>query len=103
MTHLRVLDYRYIAFCFHPLKDKFVLCSDWKDPNWTDVKSIRAGLGSDERHRREQVFGKNQIDIQQKSIFQLLVDEASDHPNASSKSLIHFRRFILSTSSKLRV
>ncbi|KAL9065242.1 MAG: hypothetical protein Q9161_008364 [Pseudevernia consocians] len=72
MTHLRFLDYRYISFCFHPLKDKFVLCSDWKDPNWTDVKSIRAGLDSDERHRREQVFGKNQIDIQQKSIPQLL-------------------------------
>lgn len=79
MTHLRFLDYRYISFCFHPSKDKFVLCSDWKDPKWIDVKSIRAGLGSDERHRRELVFGKNQIDIQQKSIPQLLVDEAF-HP-----------------------
>ena len=78
MTHLRFLDYRYINFCFHPLKDKFVLCSDWKDPKWTDVKSIKAGLDSDERHRRELVFGKNQIDIQQKSIPQLLVDEVSD-------------------------
>lgn len=80
MTHLRFLDYRYISFCFHPLKDRFVLCSDWKDPNWTDVKSIRAGLDSDERHRREQIFGKNQIGIQQKSIPHLLVDEVSDHP-----------------------
>ena len=80
MTHLRFLDYRYVAFCYHPLKDKFVLCSDWKDPKWTDVKSIRAGLDSDERHRREQIFGKNQIDIQEKSIPQLLVDEVSDHP-----------------------
>lgn len=79
MTHLRFLDYRYISFCFHPLKDNFVLCSDWKDPDWTDVKLIRAGLDSDERHRREQVFGKNQIDIKQKSIPQLLVDEAF-HP-----------------------
>lgn len=79
MTTLRFLDYRYIRFCFHPLKDKFMLCSDWKDSNWTDVRSIRAGLDSDERHRREQVFGKNQIDIQQKSIPQLLVDEAF-HP-----------------------
>lgn len=80
MAHLRLLDYRYISFCFHPLKDRFVLCSDWRDPSWTDVKSIRAGLDSDERHRREQVFGKNQIDIQQKSIPQLLVDEVSDNP-----------------------
>ena len=78
MTHLRFLDYRYISFCFHPLKDKFALCSNWKDPNWTYVKSIRAGLDSDERHRRQQVFGKNQIDIHQKSISQLLVDEVSD-------------------------
>ncbi len=82
MTHLRFLDYRYINFCFHPLKDKFVLCSEWKDPGWTNVKSIRAGLDSDERHRREQIFGKNQIDIQQKSISQLLLDEVSGCPQA---------------------
>ena len=80
MTHLRFLDYRYISFCFNPLKDKFMPCSDWKDPKWTDMKSIRAGLDSDERHKREQIFGKNQIDIQQKSIPQLLVDEVSGHP-----------------------
>ena len=47
MTHLRFLDYRYISFCFHPLKDKFMLCSDWKDPKLTDIISIRAGLDSD--------------------------------------------------------
>ena len=90
MTHLRFLDYRYISFCFHPLKDKFVLCSDWKDPKWTDIKSIRTGLDSDERHKREQIFGKNQIDIQQKSIPQLLVDEVSGHPADSSSFLIAF-------------
>ena len=101
IPHLRFLDYRYIKFCFHPLKDKFVLCSDWKDPKWTDVKSIRAGLDSDERHRREQVFGKNQIDIQQKSIPQLLVDEVSDQLQNLSNSLISFRPSILSIFSRL--
>ena len=101
ISHLRFLDYRYIKFCFHPLKDKFVLCSDWKDPKWTDVKSIRAGLDSDERHRREQVFGKNQIDIQQKSIPQLLVDEVSDQFQNLSNSLISFRPSILSIFSRL--
>ena len=80
MTHLRFLDYRYISFCFHPLKDKFTPCSDLNDPKWTNIKSIRAGLDSDERHKRERIFGKNQIDIQQKSIPQLLVDEVSGHP-----------------------
>lgn len=77
MIDLHFLDYRYIRFCFHPLKDRFILCSEWKDPNSTDVRSIRIGLDSDERHRREQVFGKNQIEIQQKSVPQLLVDEVS--------------------------
>ena len=102
MTQLRFLDYRYLSFCFHPFKDSFVLCSDWKDPTWTDVKSIRAGLDSDERHRREQLFGKNQIDIQQKTIPQLLVDEVSDHLKISSSSLISSRPFILSIYSRLR-
>lgn len=103
MTHLRFLDYRYINLCFHPLIDKFVLCSDWKDPEWTDVKSIRAGLDSDERHRREQVFGRNKIDIQQKPIHQLLVDEVGRRPKNSISYLSPFRPFILSTSSRSQV
>lgn len=105
MRYLHLLDYRYIRFCFHPLKDKFVLCSDWKDPDWTDVRSIRIGLDSDERHRREQVFGMNQIDIEQKSIPQLLVDEVSGDPNPISiGSLLNFsRRFIHSISSRSQV
>ena len=101
IPYLRFLDYRYIKFCFHPLKDKFVLCSDWKDPKWTDVKPIRTGLDSDERHRREQIFGKNQIDIKQKSIPQLLVDEVRDQFQILSNSLISFRPSILSTYSRL--
>lgn len=75
MIQLRFLSYRYVRFCFHPLEDKFVLCSNWKDPKWTNVRSIRGGLDGDERYRREQVFGQNQIDIQQKSNLQLLIDE----------------------------
>ncbi|KAI4196512.1 MAG: hypothetical protein LQ348_002295 [Seirophora lacunosa] len=79
MSDLRFLDYRYIRFCFHPLQDKFMLCGDWNDASWTDVRYMRSGLDSDERSRREQVFGKNQIDIKQKTVPQLLFDEAF-HP-----------------------
>ncbi|KAL8791407.1 MAG: hypothetical protein Q9213_000023 [Squamulea squamosa] len=79
ISTLHLLHYRYMRFCFHPLKDRFVLCSNWKDPSWTNVKSIRAGLDSDERYRREQIFGKNHISIKQKTIPQLLVDEVF-HP-----------------------
>ncbi|KAF2811181.1 P-type ATPase-like protein [Mytilinidion resinicola] len=79
IKQLRALDYRYIRFCYHPLKDKFVLANTWKDPAWTDVKALREGLDSEERDYRERVFGKNVIDLEEKSIGQLLVDEAF-HP-----------------------
>lgn len=101
LNHLRFLDYRYIRFCFHPSLDKFVLCSDWKDPNWTNVRTMRTGMDSDERHRREQVFGFNQIDIRQKSIPQLLVDEARIYSLETRSSILILRRHsILSTSFK---
>ena len=79
MEELRILDYRYIRFCYHPLRDKFVLGNVWKDPNWTDVTSVRAGIDSDEQELRERIFGGNTIDIEQKSTVQLLLDEVL-HP-----------------------
>lgn len=75
LDDLRILDYRYMRFFYHPLKDKFLLCNSWKDPTWTDVKSMRIGIDVDEKENRELVFGKNLIDIKQKTIPQLLVDE----------------------------
>lgn len=77
INSLRFLDYRCIRFCFHPMKDRFVIGNGWKDPNWKDVRSIRAGLDGDEKTYRGLVFGKNVIDIEQKSVSQLLVDEVS--------------------------
>lgn len=103
MTQLRFLDYRYVRFCFHPLKDRFVLCSNWKDPKWKNVRSIRGGLDVDERYRREQVFGQNQIDILQKSIFQLLIDEVNQDLRILSIDLTFSRLFILSMFFKSQV
>ena len=77
--HLRILDYRYIRFCFHPLKDKFIVSNSWKDATWSDPEAARKGISSGRRETREQVFGKNSLDIQQKSIGEMLVDEAF-HP-----------------------
>lgn len=76
---LRILDYRYVRLCYHPLKDKFVLSYGWKDPDWTDVRVVRTGLDTDEKSIREILFGSNLIDIEQKSTSQLLVDEVL-HP-----------------------
>ena len=82
------LDYRYIRLSFHPYKDKFLLCSDWTDPIWTNLKAMRMGLDTEERHRREQVFDKNQIDIKEKSLLQLLIDEVNVGQSALSRWLI---------------
>lgn len=104
MPYLRFLDYRYMRFWFHPLKDKFVLGTNWKDPKWVEVRSMRAGLNGEERHRREQVFGRNEIDIQQKSIPQILIDEVTKKYYVLPKVISHaFRPFIPSIFSKLRV
>ncbi|KAI1850453.1 hypothetical protein JX265_013415 [Neoarthrinium moseri] len=78
-SELRVLNYRYVRLFFHPLKDKFVICSGWQDPSWTHVRALRAGIDGEEKEQREYVFGSNMIDIEQKSIPQLLVDEVF-HP-----------------------
>jgi len=79
IKQLRSLNYRYIRFCYHPLKDKFILANTWKDPSWTDVAKLRDGLDGEERDYRELVFGENVIAIEEKSVGQLLVDEAF-HP-----------------------
>lgn len=75
LNYLRFIDYRYIRFSFHPLKDKFVLGQSWKDPTWTNVKTIRIGLDAEEKGHRQSVFGKNVIAIQEKSVPELLIDE----------------------------
>ncbi len=77
VDHLRYLDYRYVRLFFHPIKDKFLLSAGWKDPDWTDVRLVRSGLDSDEKIMRDVIFGNNLIDIAQKSMGQLLVDEVS--------------------------
>lgn len=77
LPYLQYIDYRYLRFFYHPLEDRFVLMSGWKDPEWANVKVMRGGLDADDRDSREQVFGKNNIEIQQKTVPELLVDEVS--------------------------
>jgi len=74
---LRFLDYRYMRLIYHPVEDKFMLNNNWWDPQWTDVKALREGLDSDERDPRDQVFGRNMIEIREKTIPELLLDEVS--------------------------
>jgi cation-transporting ATPase 13A3/4/5 len=77
LDSLRFLDYRYMRLLYHPHEDKFVLNNSWWDPQWTGAKELRVGLDLEDRDIRDQVFGKNVIEIQAKSVLQLLVDEVS--------------------------
>ncbi|EFR01130.1 cation translocating P-type ATPase [Nannizzia gypsea CBS 118893] len=79
MSNLRYLDYHYVRFFYQPVQDRFSISGTWADPAWADVKLLRRGLDADERESREQVFGANIIDIQAKTIPQILLDEAF-HP-----------------------
>ena len=92
-----------MRFSFHPLKDRFILSNSWKDPTWTDVKSIRAGIDGDEKENRELVFGKNLIDIKQKTIPQLLVDEVCTLLSLGYTITHIIRHFTLSMFFKLPV
>jgi cation-transporting ATPase 13A3/4/5 len=66
-----------MRFCFHPFKGRFVSIDSWKDPSWVDVKSIRTGIDGEDKDTREAVFGQNLINIKEKTIPQLLMDEVS--------------------------
>lgn len=79
VNELRILDYRYVRLFYHQQKDKFILFNGWKDPNWTNTRAVKSGLDSDEKSVREVVFGRNDIDIEQKSVGRLLLDEVF-HP-----------------------
>ncbi|KAI5790094.1 hypothetical protein EDC01DRAFT_616492 [Geopyxis carbonaria] len=76
---IRYIDYRYIRFIYNPLCHKFMLNLKWKDPSWDSLKALRVGLDGDSKGHRNIVFGDNLIDIEEKSIPQLLTDEAF-HP-----------------------
>jgi cation-transporting ATPase 13A2 len=79
IQQLKYVDYRYIRLFYNPRRDKFLLGNTWKDPTWTNVMDVRSGLESEEKEYREQVFGKNLIDIEEKTTTQLLIDEVF-HP-----------------------
>lgn len=91
VSFLRYIDYRYLRFFYHQIEDRFCLISGWKDPLWTNAKMMRMGLDADDRDSREQVFGKNLIDIHQKSAFELLLDEVGVSPSPLPPS--HWKKF----------
>ncbi|OUM58256.1 hypothetical protein PIROE2DRAFT_48109 [Piromyces sp. E2] len=78
--YLRYFKYQYIRFIFNPITSKYEQISNWKDPNWTSIKSTINGIESNDLYnQRKQIFGSNVAQIQQKSTLSFLLDEVL-HP-----------------------
>ncbi|CCD24889.1 putative acid anhydride hydrolase NDAI_0E00730 [Naumovozyma dairenensis CBS 421] len=71
--------YRYITFIYSPVGDMFKTNNNWVDPDWVDVPSVLRGLSSAVQEDRVLAFDKNQINLEVKTISELLFNEVL-HP-----------------------
>lgn len=55
--------------------------SNWRDPSWRNLKDVMNGLEGETRDARAGLFGDNVIDIDEKPIIQLLIDEVLNTPS----------------------
>ncbi|GAA5929875.1 putative acid anhydride hydrolase [Sporobolomyces koalae] len=78
IDEIKFIDYRYYRFMLHP-DGQFRMVRDWKDTHWRNIPSLRRGLSTVEHVFRTSLFGSNAIEIEAKSIGQLLMDEVL-HP-----------------------
>ncbi|KAF9907569.1 hypothetical protein EC991_010781 [Linnemannia zychae] len=76
---MRYFDYQYIRFIFNPLTHSFMQNSKWKDPEWSNVVNCDRGIGRETQQERTMVFGQNVIDVKEKTVGELLVQEVL-HP-----------------------
>lgn len=56
---------------------------DWRDPAWTKIPLLKAGLTTETRSQRQTLFGRNVVDVEAKSTFALLVEEVGYCPKTS--------------------
>ncbi|KAG0341214.1 hypothetical protein BG000_009845 [Podila horticola] len=76
---MRYFDYQYIRFIYNPMVQQFMQNSKWKDPDWSTITNCERGIGRETHQERTMVFGQNLIDVQEKTVGQLLVQEVL-HP-----------------------
>ncbi|AMD18547.1 HBL355Cp [Eremothecium sinecaudum] len=72
-------EYRYYNLIYSPLGDVFQTNCNWADPNWVDVDRFCKGLPTAIQEDRLIAFGKNSINLKQKTTSEILFDEAL-HP-----------------------
>lgn len=79
ITYMHSFTYRYIKFFYSPVEDMFRTNSNWYDNNWLSMKHTGDGVLQKLHSQRLAIFGENNIEIEEKSIFQLMMDEVL-HP-----------------------
>ncbi|KAG7665956.1 uncharacterized protein J8A68_000579 [[Candida] subhashii] len=75
IPYIHSFTYRYIKFFYNPLEDLFKTNSNWYDTYWLKVQNTHEGVSQTVYEQRMEIFGENNIDIEEKSVGQLLVDE----------------------------
>ncbi|KIO30367.1 hypothetical protein M407DRAFT_69316 [Tulasnella calospora MUT 4182] len=76
---LKMVEHRYTRYLLDPKSGLFASIRDWRDPAWTKLPLLKAGLTTETRSQRHTVFGKNVVDVEAKSTLALLVEEVL-HP-----------------------
>ncbi|KAG9324797.1 hypothetical protein KVV02_004670 [Mortierella alpina] len=79
LDDMRYFDYQYIRFIYNPVTHTFLPNSHWSDPEWTFIARCEQGLDRETHQERTKVFGLNLIDVEEKTVGQLLVHEVL-HP-----------------------
>ncbi|PWN25160.1 hypothetical protein BDZ90DRAFT_281756 [Jaminaea rosea] len=79
LMDLTLVTYRYTRFFLHPPSGRWRMVKDWRDPAWTSSALVAQGNTWDAEKDRTALFGKNEIEIEDKGVVGLLVDEVL-HP-----------------------
>ncbi|KAN0061381.1 hypothetical protein ACQY0O_006228 [Thecaphora frezii] len=79
LTYVDVLEYRATTFLLHSPSGKFRQLSSWRDPSWTTIRSVAAGLSDEEVLDRAALFGPNQVSVPGKSVLDIMIEEVL-HP-----------------------
>jgi hypothetical protein len=68
-------EYRFFRFIYNPATERFFLVANLPLANLSNMNGARAGISSDVLVLRSFLFGRNEIDIKEKSVWALLVEE----------------------------
>ncbi|CAN3363072.1 vacuolar cation-transporting ATPase Ypk9p [Diutina catenulata] len=79
VPYIHCFSYRYLKFFYSPSEDIFRTNSNWYDGKWLAVKSCGDGVSQSLHDQRLEVFGANSIELENKSVGALLVEEVL-HP-----------------------